>query len=276
MKTFKPTTPARRQMTVVSYNELLTGHRPHKPLLAQWRRRSGRGALGRITTRHKGGGAKRRYRLVDFAGDKFDVTGRIASIEYDPNRSAFIALVVYADGEKRYLLAPRDVKPGDVVVSTLKAAETKPGNRMPLKHLVVGTFVHNVQLRPGERGSVVRSAGSYAEVLAQEGRYTNLKLPSTEVRKFSGECLATIGQLSNTEHNLEVTGKAGRNRWRGVRPTVRGSAMNPVDHPHGGGEGAQPVGLAGPKTPWGKPARGVKTRNRKKPSGKFIVSRRKK
>lgn len=275
MRYFKPTTPGQRQKTVVDYSSL-SRVKPEKSLLAVSHRRSGRGAMGRITVRHKGGGHKQRYRIIDFKGDKFGIPARVASIEYDPNRSAFIALLFYKDGEKRYMLAPKDLKPGMEVKSSKEQIPVEMGNRMPLKFLPIGTFVHNVELFPGRGGGAIRSAGSYGEILAQEDRHTNIKLPSTEVRKFLSECLATVGQLSNPEHNLENLGKAGRSRWKGVRPSVRGSAMNPVDHPHGGGEGRQPIGLPGPKTPWGKPAMGVKTRNRKKESWKYIVSRRKK
>ncbi|MDO8557731.1 MAG: 50S ribosomal protein L2 [bacterium] len=276
MKYFKPITPGQRQKTTVDYSALTPRTKPEKSLLAPYAKKSGHGALGRITVRHRGGGHKRRYRIIDFKGDKFDVPATISSIEYDPNRSAFIALLSYKDGEKRYILAPKDVGVGNVVLASKNRLPAEPGNRMPLKFLPVGTFVHNVELFPGRGGAAVRSAGSYAEVLAQEGRFTNLKLPSIEVRKFFSECLATIGQLSNSEHNLENLGKAGRARWKGIRPQVRGSAMNPVDHPHGGGEGRQPIGLPGPKTPWGKPALGVRTRDRKKQSSKYIVSRRRK
>ena len=275
MRYFKPTTPGQRQKTVVDYS-ILSRVKPEKSLLAVSPRRSGHGAMGRITVRHKGGGHKQRYRIIDFKGDKFGIPARVATIEYDPNRSAFIALLFYKDGEKRYMLAPKDLKPGMEVRSAKEQIPVELGNRMPLKFLPIGTFVHNVELFPGRGGEAIRSAGSFGEILAQEDRYTNVKLPSTEVRKFLSECLATVGQLSNTEHNLESLGKAGRSRWKGVRPQVRGSAMNPVDHPHGGGEGRQPIGLPGPKTPWGKPAMGVKTRNRKKESWKYIVSRRKK
>ena len=275
MRYFKPTTPGQRQKTVVDYSSL-SRVKPEKSLLAVSHRRSGRGAMGRITVRHKGGGHKQRYRIIDFKGDKFGIPARVASIEYDPNRSAFIALLFYKDGEKRYMLAPKDLKPGMEVKSSKEQIPVEMGNRMPLKFLPIGTFVHNVELFPGRGGGAIRSAGSYGEILAQEDRHTNIKLPSTEVRKFLSECLATVGQLSNPEHNLENLGKAGRSRWKGVRPSVRGSAMNPVDHPHGGGEGRQPIGLPEPKTPWGKPAMGVKTRNRKKESWKYIVSRRKK
>ncbi|MDP3963601.1 MAG: 50S ribosomal protein L2 [bacterium] len=275
MKYFKPTTPGRRQMSVVDYSSL-SKTKPEKSLLAPHTSKAGRGAMGRITVRHKGGGHKRRYRIVDFKGDKFDIPAKIASIEYDPNRSAFIALAVYRDGEKRYMLAPKGVAVGASIFSSKNALPHDPGNRMPLKHLPIGTFVHNIELFPGRGGMLARSAGSYAEVIAQEGRFTNLKLPSTEVRRFFSECLATVGQLSNIEHGLENYGKAGRSRWKGIRPSVRGSAMNPVDHPHGGGEGRQPIGLKAPKTPWGKRAMGVKTRNRKSLSSKYIVSRRRK
>lgn len=275
MKYFKPTTPGQRQRIAVDYSAL-TKKKPEKSLMAPLAKKSGHGYMGRITVRHKGGGHKRRYRIIDFKMDKFDIPARVAAVEYDPNRSAFIILLAYRDGEKRYVLAPKDVKVGAEMKSSKNALPLETGNRMPLKFLPVGTFVHNVELFPGRGGMLVRSAGSYAEVLAQEGRFANLKLPSGEVRKFFSECMATLGQLSNSEHNLESLGKAGRSRWKGIRPEVRGSAMNPVDHPHGGGEGRQPIGLKFPKTPWGKHASGVRTRKNKKPSTKYIVTRRRK
>lgn len=274
MKTYKPTTPGRRGMTQVDFS-LLTKKEPEKKLTKKLIRKVGRGFGGRITTRHKGGGHKRKYRLIDFKRtDKMDMEAKVKAIEYDPNRSAFIALLYYKDGEKRYILSCDKLKIGDSVI-TQEKAPLKPGNRMQLKNIVPGTQVYNIELMPGKGGQIVRSAGSAAQVLAHEGGYTHLKLPSSEVRMVRENCLATIGQLSNAEHNTLVLGKAGRSRWLGRRPTVRGSAMNPVDHPHGGGENRQSIGLRkGPKTPWGKKALGVKTRKRKKYSNKLILKRR--
>lgn len=261
-------------MTQVDFS-LLTKKEPEKKLTKKLIRKVGRGFGGRITTRHKGGGHKRKYRLIDFKRtDKMDMEAKVKAIEYDPNRSAFIALLYYKDGEKRYILSCDKLKIGDSVI-TQEKAPLKPGNRMQLKNIVPGTQVYNIELMPGKGGQIVRSAGSAAQVLAHEGGYTHLKLPSSEVRMVRENCLATIGQLSNAEHNTLVLGKAGRSRWLGRRPTVRGSAMNPVDHPHGGGENRQSIGLRkGPKTPWGKKALGVKTRKRKKYSNKLILKRR--
>ena len=274
MKTFKPTTPGRRQLKMVAYRRYLTKGVPEKSLTAGFRRGSGRNAFGRITTRHKGAGHKRRYRLLDFVYDKREIKGRIASVEYDPNRSGFIGLVNYHDGEKRYVLLPKEVSVGqDFIVS--EKAPVVPGNRLPLKAIPVGTFVYNVELKPNGGSKLVRSAGSYAEVVAQDENYVSLKMPSTEIRKIHGNCWASIGSVSNDEHKLRNIGKAGRSRWLGRRPTVRGSAMNPVDHPHGGGEGRAGRGLRRAKSLWGKPTgKGQKTRTPKKYSNKFIVSRR--
>ncbi len=252
----------------------LTKKKPERSLTKGFLRKVGRSG-GRITVRHKGGGHKRKYRLVDFKCDKFDIPAKVAAIEYDPNRTCFIALLNYADGEKRYVLAPEGLKVGDQVLSGEKTLP-KIGNRLQLKYLPSGTQVHNVELQPGQGGKIVRAAGSSAMVMANESGYTHLKLPSGEVRKVRDICRASIGQLSNIEQGIVVIGKAGRNRWLGIRPTVRGSAMNPCDHPHGGGEGRTGIGLRrGPKTPWGKQALGVKTRRKKKWSNKFIVKRRK-
>ncbi len=252
---------------------MLTKQSPLKRLTFGRAKRSARARGIGITVWHHGGGAKQKYRLVDFRQDKHGVPGRVAALEYDPNRSSFIALVVYGDGDKRYLLAPHNLRVGDAVL-TARDAPLKPGNRVPLKHIPVGTFVHNVELFPGKGGQIVRSAGSGARVMAHEGGYVHLKLPSTEIRKVAEAAYASIGTVSNPEHGMVSIGKAGRNRWRGIRPTVRGSAMNPVDHPHGGGEGRAPIGLKYPKTPWGKHALGVKTRKRGKRSRVFIVQRR--
>lgn len=259
-------------MTSVDFS-VLTKTPPDKHLTVGRAKRSARARGIGITVWHHGGGAKQKYRSVDFLQDKRGVPGRVAAIEYDPNRSAFIALVVYADGDRRYVLAPQDLQAGGAVL-TAPDAPLKPGNRLPLKHVPVGTFVHNLELSPGKGGQAVRSAGSGAEVLAHEGGYAHVRFPSSEIRKVSEESYASIGMVSNSEHGTVSIGKAGRNRWRGIRPTVRGSAMNPVDHPHGGGEGRAPIGLKYPKTPWGKHALGVKTRKRSKRSSVFIVQRR--
>lgn len=275
MKQHKPTTASRRGMRTVNYSGL-TKIKPHKPLTRYVKRRAGRSASqGRITVRHKGGGYKRRYRNVDFKQDKIGIPAKVVSIEYDPSRSAFISLLSYRDGDKRYILAPDGLKEGDIIVYQEKG-ELKPGNRMMLKHVMVGTPVYNVELIPGKGGSIVRSAGSSAQVLTKDSGFVHLQLPSGEIRMVPEDSFASIGQVSNPEHGFEVVGKAGKKRKRGVRPTVRGSAMNPVDHPHGGGEGRSPIGLKNPKTPWGKIAYGVKTRKKRKYSDKFIIKGRKK
>jgi len=275
MKHYKPTTPSRRQMTGIDYSGL-TKKKPEKKLTRKLIRKAGRGHKGRITVRHKGGGHKRKYRLIDFKQtDKMDIPAKVIALEYDPNRSCFIVLIEYPDKEKRYILAPHNLEVGQEIICREKAA-LKTGNRLLLKNIPTGTQVHNIELLPGRGGQIVRSAGSSAQVLANEGGYTHLKLPSGEVRMVKENCFASIGQLSNPEHNTVVIGKAGRSRWMGRRPTVRGSAMNPVDHPHGGGEGRTGIGLRrGPKTPWGKLAYGVKTRKKKKWSNKMILKRRK-
>jgi large subunit ribosomal protein L2 len=275
MKKYKPTTDGRRGMSVPSYRDTLTTSKPEKSLTKGFKRGDGRNNQGRITTRHKGGGVKRKYRDIDFVYNKFDIPAKIASVEYDPNRSGFISLAVYADGEKRYVLAPKGVKVGDMfVVSEEAPAET--GNRMILRNIPVGTFVYNVEMKPRGGAKMARSAGSFLQVVANDDGYTSLKMPSTEVRKVVDTCWASVGVVSNDEWKLTNIGKAGRNRHRGIRPTVRGSVMNPVDHPHGGGEGRQGIGLRrGPKTRQGKLAYGVKTRTPKKYSNKLIVSRRK-
>ncbi|RJQ14594.1 50S ribosomal protein L2 [Candidatus Parcubacteria bacterium] len=271
IKINKPTTPSRRFISSVVYSGL-SKNKPFKKLTKGRKRAVGR-SWGRISTRHKGAGVKRLYRFVDFKLDKLDVPARIESLEYDPNRSAFIALVVYADGEKGYILAPEGVKVGEELFFGEKAP-LKIGNRLPLKKIPVGFSIFNIEFEPRKGSQFVRSAGALAKVMAHDGAYALVELPSGEVRKFSGDCYATIGSVSNPEHNLVVIGKAGRSRLMGIRPTVRGSAMNPVDHPHGGGEGRSPIGLKHPKTPWGKIARGVKTRRKHKASNSFIISRR--
>lgn len=274
MKKYKPTTPGRRGMTAVDYSAL-TKKKPEKALLKKLNRKAGRGYKGRMTVRHKGGGHKRRYRLVDFKRhDKMGVPAKVAALEYDPNRSCFIALLHYQDGAKRYMLAPEKLKVGQKVVCQDKAP-VRPGNRMRLGSIPNAVQVYNIELQPGRGGQLVRSAGASAQVMGHEGGYTQVKLTSGEIRLIQSACLASIGQLGNIEHNMVVVGKAGRSRWLGRRPTVRGSAMNPHDHPHGGGENRQPIGLRrGPKTPWGKLAYGVKTRKKKKKSSRYILKRR--
>lgn len=275
MKIYKPTTAGRRGMTGIDFS-LLTKKRAEKGLVKNWRRSNGRSkASGRITVRHKGGGVKRLYRIIEFAQTKMDAPAKVIALEYDPNRTGFIALIEYADTTRQYIIAPQDLKVGDSVIFA-EAAPLTPGNRIKLKNVPVGTNVYNVELDPGKGGKMVRSAGATAQVLAQEHGFANLKMPSSEVRRVLGECFATIGMVSNQENRYYRVGKAGKSRLKGRRPHVRGSAMNPVDHPHGGGEGRQPIGLKHPKTPWGLPALGVKTRNRKKWTSKFIISRRKK
>ena len=269
LKKFNPTTPSRRQMTMPTFEEVTT-NAPEKSLLVSLKKTGGRNAQGKITVRHHGGGAKRKYRIIDFKRNK---DGIPAKVEYDPNRSAYIALVVYADGEKRYILAPVGLKVGDTVVSGPEA-DIKPGNALQLKHMPVGTFVHNIELQAGKGGQMVRSAGTSAQLMAKEGNYATLRLPSGEMRYVRIECKATVGTVSNTTHEIVNIGKAGRKRHMGWRPTVRGSVMNPCDHPHGGGEGRSPIGRPSPVTPWGKPALGYKTRKNKKYSDRFIIKRR--
>ncbi|MDW8351278.1 MAG: 50S ribosomal protein L2 [Anaerolineae bacterium] len=273
VKTYKPTTPSRRGMTVSDFAEITTD-RPEKSLLTDLRRSGGRNVRGKVTTRHRGGGAKRAYRIIDFKRNKIGVPARVATIEYDPNRSARIALLHYADGEKRYILAPIGLQVGDEVMSGPEA-EIRPGNALPLANIPLGTVVHNVELRPGKGGQLVRSAGAGAQVLAKEGDYATLRMPSGEVRMVLQTCMATIGQVGNVDHSNVKLGKAGRKRWLGIRPTVRGSAMSPRDHPHGGGEGRSPIGKDAPRTPWGKKALGVKTRRNKR-TNHLIVRRREK
>ncbi len=275
MKIYKPTTPSRRGMTGIDFSQL-TKKGPEKSLVKYVRRNVGRSAsTGQITVRHKGGGVKRFYRVIEFSQTKMDLPAKVIALEYDPNRTAFIALIEYKNKEKQYIIAPQNLKVGQEIIFSDLAPLT-PGNRIKLKNVPVGTAVYNVELEAGKGGKIVRSAGSSAQVLAHDGDHINLKMPSTEIRRFSGECFASIGMVSNPENRFYTLGKAGKSRLKGRRPHVRGSAMNPVDHPHGGGEGRQPIGLKHPKTPWGKTALGVKTRNRKKWSNKLIISRRKK
>ena len=274
LKKLKPTSPGVRGMTRLQTADITTS-KPEKSLLEKKKSRSGRNNQGRITIRHRGGGHKRAYRVIDFRRDKYDIPGKIASVEYDPNRNVRISLIHYADGEKRYMLYIEGLKVGDAVMSGPNA-EIKPGSAMPLKLIPLGTAVHNVEMKRGRGGQMVRSAGTSAQLVAKEGDYVTLRLPSTEMRKVRCECMATIGVLGQSELKNMKIGKAGRKRWMGFRPTVRGSAMNPVDHPHGGGEGKAPIGRPSPVTPWGKPTLGKKTRNPRKQSSQYIVRRRKK
>jgi large subunit ribosomal protein L2 len=272
IKAYKPTTPSRRKMTVTDYS-VLSKVEPEKSLLAPLKKTSGRNSYGRITVRHKGGGNRRKYRIIDFKRDKVGVNGTVMTLEYDPNRSAFIALIEYEDSEKRYIIAPHGLKVGDIVRSG-SDADIKPGNALKLGDIPTGTIIHNVELYPGKGAQLVRSAGNMAQLMGKENGYALIRLPSGEMRRISLLCIATIGQVSNIDHENVNLGKAGRTRHMGIRPTVRGSVMNPNDHPHGGGEGKSPVGRPGPVTPWGKPALGLKTRKNHKPSDKFIVKRR--
>ncbi|MCB9010432.1 MAG: 50S ribosomal protein L2 [Actinobacteria bacterium] len=272
IRKYKPTSPGRRFITTSDFEEVTTD-RPEKSLLAPIKKSGGRNNNGRITTRHVGGGHKRRYRIIDFKRQKDGIPAKVASIEYDPNRSARIALLHYADGEKRYILAPLRLRVGDTVMSG-PGADIKPGNSLPLRDIPTGTIVHNIELQPGRGGQMCRSAGVGAQLMAKEGDYATLRLPSTEMRMVRIECRATVGQVGNVTHENLTGGKAGRSRWKGVRPTVRGSAMNPVDHPHGGGEGKSNSGRH-PVTPWGKPTHGYRTRNTQKASQKYIVRGRK-
>jgi large subunit ribosomal protein L2 len=274
VKKFNPTTPSRRQMTMPTFEEITTDV-PEKSLLVALKKSGGRNAQGKITVRHHGGGAKQKYRLIDFKRNKDGVPAKVATIEYDPNRSAYISLVVYADGEKRYIIAPVGLKVGDVIVSGPES-DIKVGNALPLKNIPVGTIVHNIELAVGKGAQLVRSAGASAQLMAKEGDYATLRLPSGEMRYVRIECRATIGTVSNLTHEIVNIGSAGRKRHMGWRPTVRGSVMNPVDHPHGGGEGRSPIGHASPLTPWGKPALGYKTRKHKKYSDRFIIKGRNK
>ena len=273
MKHFNPTTPSLRNMTVSTFEEI-TKKTPEKSLLTTKKKHSGRNSYGRITVRHQGGGNRQKYRLVDFKRRKDDMPATVIGIEYDPNRSANIALIEYEDGEKSYILAPIGLKDGDKVISGEKA-DIKPGNCMKIESIPVGTMIHNIELNPGQGGKLVRAAGQEAQLMAKEGKYAHVRLPSGEMRLVMTRCRATIGTVGNTDHENVKLGKAGRTRHMGIRPTVRGSVMNPCDHPHGGGEGRAPVGHAGPMTPWGKPALGYKTRKKNKKSNKMIVKRRK-
>ncbi len=271
IKSYKPTSPGRRGMTVSTFEEI-TQTTPERSLLKPLKKRAGRNFRGKITVRRRGGGHKRRYRVIDFKRNKFDVPARVASIEYDPNRSARIALLVYADGEKRYIIAPMGLMVDDVVTSG-PVSEIRVGNAMPIHRIPLGTLIHNIELQPGRGGQLVRSAGTSAQLMAKEGPYAQVRLPSGEVRLISQNCLATVGQVGNVEHGNISLGKAGRKRWQGRRPSVRGSAMDPASHPHGGGEGRSPIGMPGPKTPWGKPTLGYRTR-RSTLTDKYIVRRR--
>ncbi len=274
IKKFKPTSPARRQMTMSTFEEI-TKKQPEKALVVALKKHSGRNNQGKITVRHRGGGTTVKYRIIDFKRLKDNVPAKVSAIEYDPNRSANIALLVYADGEKNYILHPNGLKVGDVVLSG-EQQDIKTGNAMPLMNMPVGTIVHNIEMKPGKGGQLVRSAGNSAQLMAKEGKYALLRLPSGETRYVRKECRATIGQVGNIDHENISIGKAGRTRHMGIRPTVRGSVMNPNDHPHGGGEGRSPIGRPNPVTPWGKPALGYKTRKKSNPNDKYIVSRRKK
>ena len=272
IKTYKPTTPGRRGMTVVDYSGL-SKVEPEKSLLETLKKHSGRNSYGRITVRHKGGGNRIKYRVIDFKRNKLDMNAEVKTLEYDPNRSAFIALVQYEDGEKKYILAPDKLAVGDIIKAG-KGSDIKPGNALALSDMPVGTVIHAIELYPGKGAQLVRSAGGSAQLMAKEGKLALIRLPSGELRNVSIKCMATIGSVSNPDHSNVNWGKAGRMRHKGIRPTVRGSVMNPCDHPHGGGEGKSPIGRSGPVTPWGKPTLGYKTRSKKKASNKFIVKRR--
>ena len=271
---YKPTTNGRRGMSTLSNNELTQGNNPTKSLLKSGAKTGGRNNQGKLTVRHIGGGAKRKYRVIDFKRNKFGVTGKVSTIEYDPNRNANIALITYLDGEKRYIIAPKDLTVG-MIVESGEAVDIKVGNAMQLQNIPVGTLVHNVELKPGKGAEIARSAGASVQILGRDEKYVIVRLQSGETRKILGTCMATIGVVGNEDSELVKIGKAGRTRHMGIRPTVRGSVMNPNDHPHGGGEGRTPIGRKSPMTPWGKPALGVKTRNPKKASNKLIISRKK-
>ena len=272
IKKYKPITPGQRGMTVSTFEEITTST-PEKSLTVTLKKHAGRNSRGKITVRHRGGGTRPKYRIIDFKRNKDGVPGKVATIEYDPNRSANIALIVYADGDKRYIIAPNKLAVGDTIMAG-ETADIKPGNALPLKNIPVGTVIHCIELKPGKGAQMVRSAGNSAQLMAKEGNFATLRLPSGEVRKVRIECRATIGEVGNLDHENISIGKAGRKRHMGIRPTVRGSVMNPNDHPHGGGEGRAPVGRANPVTPWGKPALGYKTRKKNKHSNKYIVKRR--
>ena len=273
VKKFTPTSPGKRHMTVSTFEEI-TSTETEKSLTAPLKNKAGRNAHGRITVRHQGGGHKRKYRIIDFKRDKDGIPGKITQIEYDPNRSANIALLFYADGEKRYILSPVGLKVGMTVMSGPEA-DIHPGNCLPLRNMPVGSIIHNIEMKPGKGAQIVRSAGTSAQLLAKEGSHAHVRLPSGEVRLIPVDCRATLGQVGNVEHENLTIGKAGRQRWKGIRPTVRGVVMNPVDHPHGGGEGKAPIGRKSPVTPWGKPTLGYKTRKKNKDSDKYIVKKRK-
>ena len=273
IKTYRPTTPSRRHMSVSGFDGVAKHVKPEKSLVEVKKKNSGRNSYGRITVRHQGGGNRQKYRVIDFKRDKRDVEGKVLRLEYDPNRSAYIALVEYADGERRYILAPVGLGEGDTVMASA-AADIKPGNALPMANIPVGTIIHCIELYPGKGAQLVRSAGVAAQLMAKEGNMVTLRLPSGEMRKVRMDCYATIGQVGNLDHENIKIGSAGRKRHMGWRPTVRGSVMNPVDHPHGGGEGKSPIGRPGPVTPWGKPALGYKTRKTKNSTDKFIVKRR--
>ncbi len=273
IRTFKPTTPSRRHMSVSGFDGIDKHAKPEASLVEVLKKHAGRNSYGRITVRHKGGGNRRKYRIIDFKRNKFDVEGSVIRLEYDPNRSAHIALIEYADGERRYILAPVGLNVGDKVMASA-AADIKPGNALPVEKIPVGTMIHNIELYPGKGGQLVRSAGTAAQLMAKEGGLAQVRLPSGEYRYVRLNCMATIGQVGNADYANISIGKAGRSRHMGIRPTVRGSVMNPCDHPHGGGEGKSPIGHAGPLTPWGKPALGYKTRKTKNRTNKFIVKRR--
>jgi len=272
IKKYNPTSPARRNMSVLTFEEI-TKKEPEKSLVVPLKKKAGRNSYGRITVRHQGGGAKQKYRIIDFKRDKDGIKAKVSAIEYDPNRSANIALLTYLDGEKRYIIAPEGLKVGDFVESG-ENADIKVGNALPLKNIPVGTVIHNIELKPGKGGQLVRAAGISAQLMAKENDYAQVRLPSGEVRMIRLNCRATIGVVGNHDHENVSIGKAGRKRWMGIRPTVRGVVMNPVDHPHGGGEGKSPIGRPSPVTPWGKPTLGLKTRKKNKASDKFIVKRR--
>ena len=272
VKQYRPTSPGRRGMTGATFEEI-TKSKPEKSLIVALRKRAGRNNQGRITVRHQGGGAKRNLRLIDFKRDKTGVPGRVAAIEYDPNRTARIALIFYADGEKRYILAPVGLNVDDSILSGPQA-EVRPGNSLPIKLMPSGTLIHSIEVQLGRGAQLVRSAGAAAQLMAKEGERALIRLPSGEMRYVPGDCTATVGQVGNIDHQAVKLGKAGRSRWLGIRPSVRGSAMTPRDHPHGGGEGRSPIGLPGPKSPWGKPTLGYKTRKKSKPSGRMIIKRR--
>ncbi|MBR5251106.1 MAG: 50S ribosomal protein L2 [Clostridia bacterium] len=271
IRRYKPTSPGRRFMTVSMFDEI-TCDTPEKSLLAVKKKTGGRNATGKLTVRHIGGGNKIKYRIIDFKRNKYDIPAKVATIEYDPNRTANIALLVYADGEKRYILAPVGLNVGDTIISSA-TADIKTGNNLPLENIPVGTVLHNIEQNPGKGGQIARAAGISAQLMAKEGKYATLRMPSGEMRLILLKCRATIGQVGNIDHEIINVGKAGKTRHMGVKPTVRGSVMNPCDHPHGGGEGRSPIGRPGPVTPWGKPALGYKTRKKKKTTNKFIIKR---